>query len=260
MSTLFRNAHASPNSATHLKFGARYNVLIVDDDTTIRKTVARFLKAAGTLRSDEFIITQATNLEDAKTKILENTETDHPSFDLVITDNSMPSSGQGLALLEFVSRMTSNKPAHAFMLSGDDVKDAALARGAQGFFSKPFDIDTIKTLLNAAFGFVSTAVATPSVLAVVEERKNSGERPTVAITSTAEGIGRPRSTSLSSTGLRRAISTPDLSEAGEAFVLDRSNSGAGRAGSGTATADGRAREGTTEEGKVRQEAPMKEAV
>ena len=216
---------ATPKSTQPLRFGARYNVLVVDDDRSIRRTVERALQRAGTIRGDEFTIKQAINLEDAKVQLRENQEAHKPPFDLMITDNSMPGTGQGLALLEFTSGLGDEKPAHAFMLSSDiGIEEQALARGAEGFFDK-FNIFThVESMLERAFGPGPTAAPTLAESEAIASTAG-GAATSVATTaspprSTAAG-GRPRTGSASSTGLRRALSSPDLSDTVDAFTITR---------------------------------------
>lgn len=247
-----------PNCTQPLKFGAKYNALIVDDDRSIRRTVERALQRAGTVRGDEFTITQAVNLDDAKAKLQENQETHHSPFDLLITDNSMPSSGQGLALLEFISTLGAQKPAHAFMLSSDDIAPQAMARGAEGFFNKCNIFLDVETMLNRAFG-PGPAVATASAVTeappttvpetagrtssieAAAERSSTAIAPEGAATSAhlPETATRPRTGSFSSPGLvRRAISTPDLSDMAEAFALTRVGDRTSSTGESTTTGIG----------------------
>jgi DNA-binding NtrC family response regulator len=101
-------------------------ILIVDDDKTLRALIADFLNGEG------YECTQADNVAQACSYLKEK------KFNLTISDFDMPTES-GIDLLKHVA---SNFPTTSFiMMSGNtdpEVKKEALSLGALAFMAKPF--------------------------------------------------------------------------------------------------------------------------
>lgn len=131
----------SPLQARPVLFGRDYKILVAEDDTGLRETLADILKIKAPA-GDQFIVSQAANGKEAARLLGEE------KFDAVMTDNQMPG-GDGLSLLHFIQTLP-EKPRYTVMLSGDDdVRSKALEAGADAFFSKFSIIQAIESFVKA---------------------------------------------------------------------------------------------------------------
>ena len=104
-------------------------VLTVDDSVAIREMLAFVLKSAG------HKVIEAEDGTDGLQKALAN------SFDLVITDQSMPKM-DGITLVKALRALPQYKTTPILLLtteSSDSMKDEGRAAGATGWLVKPFD-------------------------------------------------------------------------------------------------------------------------
>jgi DNA-binding response OmpR family regulator len=134
---------------THSAQGARYTqpeapearrVLVVEDDTSVRELVAQVLE------SDGYVADTAPSGPDALAIIGSN---DRRSPDLILLDLRLP----GMDAHTFVRRYRDLAPAPAPIvvftaLSAVEAADAAERTGATGFVVKPFDVDTLLTMVD----------------------------------------------------------------------------------------------------------------
>lgn len=106
-------------------------LLIVDDDTTIRETLADLLSGSYECHTADRAEQALAYLE------VEN-------YDVVLTDISMP----GLSGREILKRIQENHPATPVIVISGDSNDAAaaelLAMGAFAFLSKPFQLAVVE--------------------------------------------------------------------------------------------------------------------
>ena len=101
-------------------------ILIVDDEPSVRKSIARLLKAGG------HEVMEADNPSLAFQVVKENKD-----IGLVITDNSMPAGGEGLKFIERTRRYSSNL--RIILVSGymsDVLFDEAKLLGAEAAVNK----------------------------------------------------------------------------------------------------------------------------
>ncbi len=117
-----------------------YRVLVVDDDGTIRKMLAKYLAHLG------YEVESASDTGEAISHI------EQAFFDVVLTDVRMPGS-DGMELLSWMS--AHRKETAVVMLSGcDDVKLAvrAMKAGALDYIVKPFQLKDVADVLGRAIG------------------------------------------------------------------------------------------------------------
>lgn len=114
-------------------------VLIVDDEQEIRE-----------LLKDEFEYYGAVVLEAANGKIAAEILEKQPS-DFVVTDIRMPG-GDGIELLRTIKARTQSIPVLVMSAFSDISKNEANQLGADAFFSKPFNLEKLRT---TALGLIS---------------------------------------------------------------------------------------------------------
>ncbi len=110
-------------------------ILIVDDNTDIRNSLARLLKAFGC---------RAATAADGSAA-LERLR-DDPSFDLIILDLMMPVM-DGWEFLKRWRIRPANQRSPVLLVSAVGNQHMALDAGAQGYLSKPFDLDSLEAAL-----------------------------------------------------------------------------------------------------------------
>ena len=110
-------------------------ILIVDDEPDIREILADELRFEG---AEVF---EAHNGKSAQELLLKNSD---KKFDVVLTDIRMPG-GDGLSLAKFTRTLPEPRPI-VFLVTGfADVPAAeAYNLGAEGYFTKPFQLDILK--------------------------------------------------------------------------------------------------------------------
>lgn len=129
----------------------QHQVLIIEDDADI----SNLMKVMLAQKSDQYRATIAGNAAEAMAAMKQ-----HSSFALIVLDLVLPD-GDGRVLLRDIRAMA---PASVpvFVLSGIDrqsIKDECLALGAQRYFNKPFEPETIVNAIVAALG--GSAAAEP---------------------------------------------------------------------------------------------------
>jgi CheY-like chemotaxis protein len=126
---------------THAK--AMHRILVVDDDETIRIVVAMCLEDAG------WLVTTASDGADALTKMQALTH------DLVLLDLMMPVlDGWSVLAQRQTDASLSAIPVVVMSAGGTGAWDRARLLGADGWVSKPFDLDGIlATLHDVAAGW-----------------------------------------------------------------------------------------------------------
>jgi two-component system response regulator (stage 0 sporulation protein F) len=107
-------------------------VLIVDDEQEIRE-----------LLKDEFEYYGAVVLEAANGKIAADLWEKHPS-DFVVTDIRMPG-GDGIELLRMIKARTRDVPVLMMSAFSDISRNEATELGADAFFSKPFNLEKLRS-------------------------------------------------------------------------------------------------------------------
>ena len=118
-------------------------LLVVDDERSIRESVARYLRTLG------HEVTLAENGQAALASFREH------EVDLVITDINMPG-GDGIEIINTLRDMGSDVPIVAMtgggrLDKGHLLEDAALL-GAVGTLEKPFDLPALRAAVEAALG------------------------------------------------------------------------------------------------------------
>ena len=117
-----------------------YNILIVDDSSTMRKIVLRNLKQTGL---DVGEVYQAGDGQEALTVLAENT------VHLILSDWNMPNM-DGLGLVQAVRNDPSNAHIRIIMVTtegGESKVEEAIASGANGYVKKPFTADDLEKQL-----------------------------------------------------------------------------------------------------------------
>jgi DNA-binding NtrC family response regulator len=107
------------------------NILVIDDNKENLQIMGDSLKIAG------FKVTNLSNPQRA-IDVYKN-----KSFDVVVTDIQMPVIS-GIDVIKVL--MAYDSAAHVIALSGngdEDIKQAALNKGAYAFFTKPLDFDEL---------------------------------------------------------------------------------------------------------------------
>ncbi len=131
---------ARPNFGGQIqpRFGTHYNLLTVDDDFLVRNPIAKKFQQLGKLQGDTFNVSKAVNAEDAIDQLEASKDNTTDCFDMVITDNSMPTRGDGMKVLQHIQNMApQDKPTYTFMYSSDaDIEEEALKLGADGVYDK----------------------------------------------------------------------------------------------------------------------------
>ena len=149
-------ADQSPDSvASNISTKAR--VLVVDDDAAVRRAITRSLLKEG----HEFAT--AEDGQDALTQLR------HGSFDVVISDVSMPNM-DGIELLRHISQIDEVLP--VILLSGRPTVDSALAavrHGAVSFLPKPFAVGELLDEVKRAAKFRKVATLQRMALRVVDD-------------------------------------------------------------------------------------------
>jgi two-component system response regulator PilR (NtrC family) len=112
-------------------------ILVVDDDDVIRDTLCELLSQAHTCQT-------ADTAEQALAKL------EAQSFDVVLTDISMP----GLTGMELLDRVLELYPGTAVImvsgLSNEEQAQSLIARGAFDYLLKPFRLEVVEESVNRA--------------------------------------------------------------------------------------------------------------
>jgi len=114
-----------------------FNVLIVDDSSTMRKIVLRNLKQTGL---DVGEVYQAGDGQEALAVLGDNT------VHLILSDWNMPNM-DGLGLVQAVRSNPDNAHIRIIMITtegGETKVDEAIAAGANGYVKKPFTADDLE--------------------------------------------------------------------------------------------------------------------
>jgi CheY-like chemotaxis protein len=109
------------------------NILIVDDEPVVRRLIRKSLR--GRYRTEE-----AENGEKALSKAKRG------DYDCVITDVRMPRM-DGLSLLAEIKKRKPKTMVIVMSCNGELYSGLAMERGASGFLSKPFLVDTLYAAL-----------------------------------------------------------------------------------------------------------------
>ena len=120
-----------------------YNILIVDDSSTMRKIVQRNLKQTGL---DVGEVYQAGDGQEALAVLAENT------VHLILSDWNMPNM-DGLGLVQAVRNDPSNAHIRIIMITtegGESKVAEAITSGANGYVKKPFTADDLEKQLTPA--------------------------------------------------------------------------------------------------------------
>lgn len=123
-----------------------YRLLVVDDESAIRYTVAYVLTRAG------YLVTEAKDGQEALEMIEEARERRTP-FDLLLTDLQMPR----MTGTELIAKLKKNKTAlPTIVLSGtldEELIHELLKDGCSGYLPKPFDftdlVERVETVLHS---------------------------------------------------------------------------------------------------------------
>ena len=125
------------------------SILVVDDELSMREFLTIFLEKLG------HSVISAANGEKAMVMAQE-----HP-VDLVISDIRMP----GMNGLNLLARLKAQKPELAFILitAFASPEDAVLAmkNGAFDYITKPFNVDEVRRIIQAALEKKQSQVAEP---------------------------------------------------------------------------------------------------
>lgn len=114
-----------------MKTNRNITVLIIDDEPDILELMEEEFRYCG------YTTLTATSGNEA-VNILQTS-----SVDIVVSDYKMPN-GNGMVVLDFVNKMTKNRPIFYFVSGQADVSiEDALKAGAKKFFTKPFDLDEL---------------------------------------------------------------------------------------------------------------------
>ncbi len=117
-------------------------ILAVDDSTSLRQMVSYTLKEAG------YEVMEAVDGVDALNAAKEK------EFDLAITDVNMPNM-DGITLLKELRSLPQYKHKPILMLTteaGDEKKQEGKAAGATGWLVKPFDPETLLSVIKKVLG------------------------------------------------------------------------------------------------------------
>ena len=122
-----------------------FNVLIVDDSSSMRAVIKKTLKVSG------FNVGQFLMAGDGKEalKVLEG-----QWVDIILTDINMPNMN-GIELLTEVKKDEMLKSIPVVMITtegSDKVMEESMRLGAQGYVKKPFRPEEIKGILNSIMG------------------------------------------------------------------------------------------------------------
>ena len=122
-----------------------FNVLIVDDSSSMRAVIKKTLKVSG------FNVGQFLMADDGKEalKVLEG-----EWVDIILTDINMPNMN-GIELLTEVKKDEMLKSIPVVMVTtegSDKVMQESMGLGAQGYVKKPFRPEEIKGILNSIMG------------------------------------------------------------------------------------------------------------
>lgn len=121
-------------------------ILIVEDETTLNKTIAEGLQEFG------YQTDMAESFSDADYMI------NSRNYDLILTDWMLPD-GNGIDLINIIKQKSARTA--IMVLSAKDDKDSeikALKAGADDYIKKPFDFDVLLARIEAALRFGGTNV------------------------------------------------------------------------------------------------------
>ena len=121
------------------------NILVIDDESTVRNSLARVLRSTG----------YAVRVADSAQAGLAEARKEEP--DLVLLDVCLPDTS-GLEILTQLKQINKHVVVIA-MTAYESARDATLAmkRGAYDYLRKPFNIDAIRLLIRQALESVQTA-------------------------------------------------------------------------------------------------------
>jgi two-component system, chemotaxis family, chemotaxis protein CheY len=117
-------------------------ILAVDDSPSIRMMVAHTIRGAG------YDVIEA---QDGAAALKLATE---KQFDMIFTDQNMPGM-DGITLIKSLRERSSYKGVPIIVLTtemGDEMKQRGKAAGATGWMVKPFNPDTLLTVVKKALG------------------------------------------------------------------------------------------------------------
>jgi two-component system response regulator (stage 0 sporulation protein F) len=112
-------------------------ILLIEDESLIRSSLAR------ALRKDEIVIAEATNGHEAREKLGKE------GCDLAIVDLYLEDGMHGLDLIAEIRRQVPQVKIIVITAFGSaEVKEAALKKGVDRFYDKPFEIENIRNAVN----------------------------------------------------------------------------------------------------------------
>ena len=116
-----------------------YDILVVDDEASMRNSLARLLAGSG----------YSVGVADCADAALGKARAEHP--DLVFLDICLPDTS-GLDLLTRLRELKPRAPVVILMTAYESTRDAVLAmkRGAYDYLGKPFNIDAVCLLVKRA--------------------------------------------------------------------------------------------------------------
>jgi DNA-binding NtrC family response regulator len=156
-------------TATHLLIGSAERILIVDDEKSMRVTLAAILRDEG------YDVTTAATGEEAVALCAKE------SFSVVLMDVRMP----GINGVEAFRRIRRHQPGVRVILmsaySVEALRDAALDEGAIAFLTKPLALETVVNLIREVTGTAILVVEKDeeTALALQDNLRSRGYRVTV---------------------------------------------------------------------------------
>jgi two-component system OmpR family response regulator len=123
--------------------GGAYSVLYVDDTPTLSSAVCKFLELEG------FVPRRAGNREEVVAELRKA-----PSPDLILLDVMLPDVS-GFDILQRVRSYPALKHIPIIMITGKATREDvmhALAAGANGYITKPFELDSLMSSIKAVLG------------------------------------------------------------------------------------------------------------
>ncbi|MEN8156903.1 MAG: response regulator [Bacteroidota bacterium] len=117
------------------------NILVCEDNVMTLRTMEFALKKAG------YTVFKAEDGEQGIRVLSEE------AVDLVITDINMPYT-KGLELVRYINTTLDNKIPVIVVtgITNDETRDHAMELGAQGYLTKPFDLDTMVDMVKSHMG------------------------------------------------------------------------------------------------------------
>ena len=131
-------------------FPKETKILIIDDFTSLRQIVAKQLKELG--------FSNITEAEDIR-KAWELINNANPPFGLILSDWNMPG-GNGIDLLKRIRSDDRNKKTPFIMMTTESETSKiinAVMEGSNNFIVKPFNLEILKTKLEATHKAMTSA-------------------------------------------------------------------------------------------------------